>query len=101
MVSVEAMAFGRPVVGTNVGGIPEVIVDTVTGRLVKPGDPEGLADALADILGDPLRARQMSIAAREAAEAFGAEHFLDKLEETYGELIHSRRRQTLSVWLPR
>jgi glycosyltransferase involved in cell wall biosynthesis len=101
MVTVEAMAFGRPVVGTDVGGIPEVVVDTVTGRLVKPGDPEGLADALADILGDPARARRMSIAAHEASEAFGAERFLDGLEETYGELVHSRRRQTLSVWQPR
>jgi glycosyltransferase involved in cell wall biosynthesis len=101
MVTVEAMAFGRPVVGTDVGGIPEVVEDTVTGRLVKPRDPEGLADALADILGDPARARRMSIAAREASEAFGAERFLDRLEETYGELARSGRRQTLSAWLPR
>jgi glycosyltransferase involved in cell wall biosynthesis len=94
------MAFGRPVVGTDVGGIPEVVVDAVTGRLVKPGDAQGLADALADILGDPERARRMSIAAREASEAFGAERFLDRLEKTYVELARSPRRQTLSAWPP-
>ncbi|HEY2668343.1 MAG TPA: glycosyltransferase family 4 protein [Actinomycetota bacterium] len=100
MVTVEAMAFGRPVVGSNVGGIPEVVVDTVTGNLVKPGDAEALADALAGILGDAVRARRMSIAAREASEAFGAQQFLDALEETYRELARSRPRQVVNAWLP-
>lgn len=100
MVSVEAMAYGRPVVGSNVGGLPEVVVDTVTGSLVKPGDPRELADALAGILGDAARARRMSVAAREASEAFGAERFLDALEETYDELARSRPGQVLSAWLP-
>jgi glycosyltransferase involved in cell wall biosynthesis len=90
MVTIEAMAFGRPVVGTKVGGIPEVVTDAVTGTLVEPGDAQGMADALAEILGDAARARRMSVAAREASEAFGAERFLDALEQTYGELARSR-----------
>jgi len=90
MVTIEAMAVGRPVVGSNVGGIPEVVVDTVTGSLVEPGDPEGLADALAAILVDGACAQRMSVAARTASEAFSAERFLDALEQTYRELAGSR-----------
>ena len=81
MVSVEAMAYGRPVVGSNVGGLPEVVVDTVTGSLVKPGDPRELADALAGILGDAARARRMSVAARALARPDAARVIVDRAFE--------------------
>jgi glycosyltransferase involved in cell wall biosynthesis len=52
-VLLEAMAAGVPVVATSVSGIPEVVSDGVTGRLVPPGRPDLLADALAGLLSDP------------------------------------------------
>lgn len=67
MALVEAMASGVPVVATNVGGMPEVIVDGVTGRLVPPDDPSSLADALGDLLRDPEKRRTFGAAGRELA----------------------------------
>ena len=86
LVAVEAMAVGRPVVGSNVGGIPELVTDAVTGRVVQPSDVGGLADALAEILSDAQLAERMSVAARQASEAFAADGFVDALERTYREL---------------
>jgi glycosyltransferase involved in cell wall biosynthesis len=57
VIAKEAMARGRPVVASDLVGIPEM-VDERCGRLVRPEDPEALAEALAELLGDPgLRAR--------------------------------------------
>ena len=83
--------MGRPVVGSNVGGIPELVTDGVTGKIVEPGDVDGLGDALLGILSDAHLAQRMSRAARRAAEAFDAERFLDALERIYEELTVSRR----------
>jgi glycosyltransferase involved in cell wall biosynthesis len=68
-VILEAMARGRPVVGSRSGGIPELIEDGVTGRLFTPGDPQALADALVEILTDPERASAMGRQGRALVEA--------------------------------
>jgi starch synthase len=76
LINVEAMACAAPVVATAVGGIPEIVVDGVTGYLVEvPADVALLGRALADrvnaLLDDPLRAIAMGEAGRERV----AEHF--------------------------
>jgi len=78
MSILEAMAAGKPVVATNVNGIPEVVIDGVTGFLVPPGDPDALAEAILTLLKDPDLARTMGQAGRTRVE----EYFnLDKLHE--------------------
>jgi glycosyltransferase involved in cell wall biosynthesis len=68
----EAMAWGRPVVASDVGGLRDAIEDEVTGLLVPPGDIQALRSAIERLLGDPeLRAR-LGAAARESAPRFGA-----------------------------
>jgi glycosyltransferase involved in cell wall biosynthesis len=57
---VEAQAAGTPVIGTNVGGIPEVILDGATGLLVPPENPEALAQAILKFLREPQYAKQLA-----------------------------------------
>ncbi len=64
----EAMAMGVPAVCTAVGGLPEMIEDGVTGRLVPPKDPAALAEGIIDVLSDEDRRRAMGVAARERLE---------------------------------
>ena len=61
---IEAMAFGIPVVATNVGGLPEVVENGVTGILVPPGDIQALADAIVYLLSNSQLRLQMGEAGK-------------------------------------
>ena len=61
----EALALGRPVVATSVGGLPEILRDGETGVLVPPGDPESMAAAILRLLGDRELAHRLGEAARK------------------------------------
>jgi glycosyltransferase involved in cell wall biosynthesis len=76
-VLAEAMAAGTPVVATTVGGLPEVVQDGVTGRLVPPGRPDALAQAVNDVLS---RRETMGAAARESAKRFDADAYARRVE---------------------
>jgi glycosyltransferase involved in cell wall biosynthesis len=65
VVCIEAMAHGRPVVGTNVPGLAELIVDGETGYLVPPRDPARLREAMLTLLADKSLRRRMGLAGRE------------------------------------
>jgi glycosyltransferase involved in cell wall biosynthesis len=67
-VVVEAFCRGRGVVGSRVGGIPDIVADGQTGLLVPPGDARALADALVRVLTDPALAERFGAAARAAVE---------------------------------
>jgi len=74
LVVLEAMALGRPVVATPVGGTPELVVDEETGLLVPPRDVAALAAALTRVLGDGALGRRLGEAGRRrVAERFSAE----------------------------
>lgn len=66
----EAMAAGIPVIGSEVGGIPEMVENGITGFLVPPKDVTGLAEKLRWILAHPEEARQMGRRGRESARRF-------------------------------
>jgi glycosyltransferase involved in cell wall biosynthesis len=84
----EAMALARPVVATDVGGLPDLIADGTTGRLVAPGEPAALAGALLAVLADPRAAATMGQAARSHIEALrGPAATVAPLEDLYRELL--------------
>jgi glycosyltransferase involved in cell wall biosynthesis len=69
-IVLEYMATGRPIVATRVGGIPDLIEDGVTGRLVPPGDVALLRDAIVELLKSPRLRRSLAEAARTRAEEY-------------------------------
>lgn len=87
-VLLEAMAAGRPVVATRVGGVPEIVQDGVTGMLVPPGDPERLAAAILHVLSDGERARAMGRRGLELVrERFSLEAMVRSYERLYERLL--------------
>jgi glycosyltransferase involved in cell wall biosynthesis len=76
-VLAEAMAVGTPVVATRVDGLPEVVEDGVSGRLVPPASPQLLAEAVLEVLG---RREEFSVAARERARRFYVADYVDRVE---------------------
>jgi glycosyltransferase involved in cell wall biosynthesis len=87
-VLLEAMAAGLPVVSSRVGGIPEIVDDAVTGRLVESGDSKALAQTLEGLLHDDAERNAMGAAARERArERFSTEAWIARLEEIYGQVL--------------
>ena len=84
VVLIEAMATGCPVVATSVGGVGELVQDGVTGRLVAPGDPEALADAIEWVLDNPAEAQVMAQRARRLVEReFCQETSAERLAELF------------------
>jgi glycosyltransferase involved in cell wall biosynthesis len=67
-VIMEAMATGLPVVSTNIGGIPEMVVENETGFLMQPNDPSALANAMEKVIGDRSLAQRLGQAGSERAQ---------------------------------
>jgi glycosyltransferase involved in cell wall biosynthesis len=83
IVFLEAMVFGKPVIGGAYGGSPEIVQDGVTGFLVRPGDLETLTARLIQLLQDEaLRVRMGSAARRRVEDSFTFAHFEDGLTRT-------------------
>jgi glycosyltransferase involved in cell wall biosynthesis len=84
----EAMAAGRPIVATTVGGIPEAIEHDKSGILVPPDDSRALAHAIALLLDNPLKAQELGRASRKRAELlFDQTKMIDRICSLYEELI--------------
>lgn len=90
--ALEAMAAGRAIVASRVGGLAEAVRDEKDGLLVPPGDPDALAKALERVLrDDELRARLASSGPERVAQGFLAEQMVDGYEKLYRELLSERR----------
>ncbi|WP_343946036.1 glycosyltransferase, partial [Pseudonocardia zijingensis] len=92
-VALEAMACGRPVVGSDVGGMRDTVVDQVTGVLVPPRRPDALATALRELLGSTTLAAAYGIAGRDRVLArYGWDQVGPATERVYTEVVAARSR---------
>jgi len=90
-VLLEAMAAGKPRVGTRVGGIPTTIEDGFDGLLVPPNDPGALADALSKLIGSPALRRSLGEhGARRARTEFSGETDVRKHKSFYERVLAGR-----------
>lgn len=92
----QSLAMGKPTVGTNVGGIPELIVDGVTGYLIPPADPNILAEKILALLNDPAKAAAMGKAGRSLIkERFSCKIMLKRLEALYQKVLNEKAKATV------
>jgi glycosyltransferase involved in cell wall biosynthesis len=86
--AIEAMASSCPVVATRVGGLPDLIEDHITGRLVPARDPEGLTTAVVDLLKSAEARNRMGWNAQEAVrQRFAVTRLLGDMDKLYRELL--------------
>lgn len=90
LVLIEAMRAGTAVIGTNDGGVPEIIEHGVSGLTYKPMDPQALADCLAVLIKDPdLKKKYAHEGQQRAINLFSEEKHYKKLLDTFRELASS------------
>jgi glycosyltransferase involved in cell wall biosynthesis len=89
---IEAMAAGTAVVSTNVGGVPDLIEDGVTGLLVAPRSVDDMADALVRLANDPELRSRLGMAARRAVVSYSADRLVNDIGRLYTEALVTKRR---------
>ncbi len=85
----EAMEAGIPVIGSNTGGIPEIIENNKTGLLVEPRDVQGLADKIIELMDNPPLRRKLTYVASHEVKKFDASEMVKKTEKIYDYLLNS------------
>jgi len=100
ITALEAMAAARPVVATRVGGLPELVVDHVTGRLIPPGNVEALSAAIAQLQGDPECSDRMGLEGwRRIRDNFSPRLMARKTAAIYDRVL-KRRSETVPAEIP-
>ena len=88
MAILEAMALGKPVIGSRIGGIPEQIRDGIEGILFEPGNAQALANAMDTLADAPEKARVMGLHGRaRLSEKYALSKHMDTLLALYNELL--------------
>jgi glycosyltransferase involved in cell wall biosynthesis len=86
-VTIEAMAMGRPVIASRIGGLPDIVVDGETGLLVPPGDTKELGKAMQRLLDNPQLREHMGACARQRVVRFQAKTVIPRIEQVYQEVM--------------
>jgi glycosyltransferase involved in cell wall biosynthesis len=93
VVLIEALAHGKPVIASGVGGIPDIVRNGETGMLVPPGDPGALAQAVSAYMDNPALARRLADQGRRhVEEAFSWKGITEKLSRLYHRVVEDARR---------
>jgi glycosyltransferase involved in cell wall biosynthesis len=87
-VILEASLQGALVIGSDIGGINEIIIDGETGRLVQPGNPSQVAGSVIDLLSSPVKAEQMRRASViRVKQKFNCDTYVNQIQSVYEELL--------------
>jgi len=89
-VLVEAMALGKPVVASNVGGIPDLVIHGKNGCLVPPGYAQSLSAAISDLIEDPERGRKMGENGKKRAIDYSADSMVQKIDQLYRTMLQQK-----------
>ena len=87
IVAIEAMAYGRPVIASDIGGLRDIVVDGETGFRVVPGDPAALRQAIGRLLADPELREWMGCAGQRKVAEFRASAVVPRIEQAYRAVI--------------
>jgi len=90
-VLVEAMALGKSIVASNIGGIPDLVIHGKNGFLVPPKNPKELAKYIQILLEDEKKREKMGLAGKEMSLNFSAENMVEKIAELYEELLIQKK----------
>jgi phosphatidylinositol alpha-mannosyltransferase len=90
-VLLEAMAAGLPIVASNIDGFAGVLTHGVEGLLVRPEDPQALADALIELLRNPARSAEMAARGRARAQQFRWDRVSQQVLSYYERLMYERQ----------
>ena len=100
-IMLEAMALGKPVIATRVGGVDTIVHDNQTGLTVPPADSSRLAERMLELLGDPVRARALGEAGRQTVRAqFGVEKMVARTAELYRRVLEKEEGTKYVVQTP-
>jgi glycosyltransferase involved in cell wall biosynthesis len=81
--------MGKPIIGSRVGGLMDIVVHNETGLLVTPGDVQELRTAIHCLLKDPQRREQMGNRARQRVTAWQAQTVISQIEQVYEEVLEA------------
>ncbi len=93
MAIAEALSFGLPIVTTRLRGMVDYLLENENAILVSPGEPKGLARALAKLLGDPELRRSMSLNNRRTASSFDPEVVAEDYVSVLNEVAEGHKPQ--------
>ena len=86
-VTLEAMAMGRPVIASRIGGLPDIVVEGETGLLVAPGDERALSEAIQLLLDNPALREHMGAMGKQRVVKFQARTVIPRIEQVYQEIM--------------
>lgn len=95
LTALRAMAFGLPVIASNVGGLPEVVEHGKSGWLIEPESPAALAEAIVEAASDPGRLVEFGRRARARAEQFSIARTVERTEQFYARLLAGAGKATM------
>lgn len=90
-VLVEAMALGKPIVASDIGGIPDLVTHGKNGFLVPPKNPKELAKHIQILIEDKAKREKMGLAGKKMALDFSAENMVEKIDKLYEELLMQKK----------